>query len=643
MSNTPSRGSTGVDLGLSASITRRDFVNGVLVGTGAALLAGRGMAASAVGGPNAPSGSAWTGYGGVGDYAWSNGNTEAVRDAAHGIRDGAYDEVARRPVDESYDLVVVGGGFSGLTAAYEFRKNAKPGQTCLLLDNHPVPGGEAKQNDFDIDGRRMTGPQGSNEALIPIQPYGERYEAFREYWNEIEMPNAYTLEPLAGGAEKYHIPNSHYDHMVLERNYRVGYFFGKDGWRMMPWEKGYRDTPWPAHVQKEIDDYTHNRRDIVSGIGDADKIARFLDSMTYRQLLDRIGYGPEVSQMTDPVIGVGNHGVCGDAISAYAAYRLSLPGTIASDSKSRFADIKMISFPGGNATIYRTMLRRVVPEAVAGDGKLLANATAPFNFALFDRPGQAVRVRLAATAVRVEHDGPPESAGQVFVTYVKDGELRRIAAKAVVMAGGGWVNRRVVRDMAEPIANAYAGFNYGPIMTANIALRNWRFMDKLGIIAARWFEGLGWTACIRRNADLAGTGVPLTPDSPTVLTLYIPFLHPGQDMAIQGSLGRQTLLDTSYADFERQIREQLSAMFAAAGFDAKRDIAGIVLNRWGHAYFAPTPGFFFGKDGAPPPHEVIRKGYGRVQFANSELQGNMNMAHAMLEGRRGSRAAMAML
>jgi spermidine dehydrogenase len=128
-----------------------------------------------------------------------------------------------------------------------------------------------------------------------------------------------------------------------------------------------------------------------------------------------------------------------------------------------------------------------------------------------------------------------------------------------------------------------------------------------------------------------------------VLTFYIPLLHPEVDPTVQGMAGRAQLLSTSYLEFERQIREQLSDMFGTAGFDARRDIAGIVLNRWGHAYFAPGPGFFFGSENTPPPHEVIRTPYGRIVFAHSELQGNMNMAHAMLEGTRGARQAMEMI
>jgi hypothetical protein len=54
-------------------------------------------------------------------------------------------------------------------------------------------------------------------------------------------------------------------------------------------------------------------------------------------------------------------------------------------------------------------------------------------------------------------------------------------------------------------------------------------------------------------------------------------------------------------------------------------------------------GFFFGKNGEPPPHEVVRRPHGRIVFAHSELQGNMNMAHAMLEGKRGALEALELI
>jgi spermidine dehydrogenase len=246
--------------------------------------------------------------------------------------------------------------------------------------------------------------------------------------------------------------------------------------------------------------------------------------------------------------------------------------------------------------------------------------------------------------VDVRHEGrgstAADTSSSVLITYVHHGRLRTVRAKSVVVGVGGWVARRMVSDLPPAHAEAYGQFRYGPILTANVAVRHWRFFDKLGFTVARWFEGLGWHVCVRRNVAMGKGSKPLTPDSPVVLTFYIPFLHPGADPAVQGTLGRAQLLEAPYAEFERRLIGQLTEMFGSAGFDARRDVAGVILNRWGHAYFAPPPGFFFGQSGTPPPHEVIRKPHGRIVFAHSELQGNMNMAHAMLEGRRAAVQAM---
>lgn len=626
-------------LGMTCPISRRDFVNGVLVGAGAALLSNPAPAASAGSAADyTPSGSPWTGYGGVGDYRWSNGNTESVRDAAHGIRDHLYPE-PDLPIRESYDLVVVGGGFSGTTAAYEFSKHRKPGQTCLVLENHPIFGGEAKQNEFEVDGHHLTAPQGSNGALVvkPEDHITGRYEVYADYYRELGMPAHYDLEPLAGGAEKYNLPNDHFDPMMLESRFSTGYFFKDHGWAGNPIKSAFVNTPWPENVRRELDDFVNNRRDVVSKQTDAD---RWLDSITYQQLLEKLGYGAEVRRYIDPLLGVGNFGVCSNAVSAYAAKRLTLPGTIPSNTPNRFEDVSVVSFAGGNATIVRRMWSRMMPEAISGDGSLPEVAEGKVNFAALDRQGAPIRLRLQSTVVHVRHDADVASAGSVLVTYAQSGKLHRVRAKAVVMGCGGWVNRNIVHDLPASHAQAYRQFHYGPVLTANVAVRHWRFFDQLGFIAARWFSGLGWHVCVRRNVRLRVGAPALTPDSPIVLTFYIPILQPDVDPVAQGPAARAQLLSTSYAVFEKQLREQMSEMFGSAGFDARRDIAAIVLNRWGHAYMAPYTGFFFGANGQPAPHEVIRKPHGRIVFAHSELQGNMNMAHAMLEGRRGALTAL---
>lgn len=194
--------------------------------------------------------------------------------------------------------------------------------------------------------------------------------------------------------------------------------------------------------------------------------------------------------------------------------------------------------------------------------------------------------------------------------------------------------------LVNPIVEAYRQFYHSPVLVVNVALRNWRFLDKLGISAGRWFEGFGRFFAIRRPMITGKSTQPFDPDKPAVMTFYVPFNNPGYSIQQQGELGRAELLAKSYGEYEKEIVGQMSKMFAAYGFDAEQDIAGIVLNRWGHAYISPQPGFHFGKDGKDAPKDVVKKGFGRIQFGHSELSGYMSHTRALNEGARAASLAM---
>jgi spermidine dehydrogenase len=141
---------------------RRDFLNSTLLASGSVLLGGV-TPLSLLAEPD------WTGFSGVGDYARSNGNTYEVMTAGHAIRDHLFEGKHPEITDtgEIFDCVVVGGGISGLSAALFFARR-KPGRTCLVLDNHPIFGGEAKRNEFEVDGRRLIVHQGSAACFPPL-------------------------------------------------------------------------------------------------------------------------------------------------------------------------------------------------------------------------------------------------------------------------------------------------------------------------------------------------------------------------------------------------------------------------------------------------------------------------------------------
>lgn len=635
------------NLGMGSRISRRDFVNGSLVAAGALTLGACTKGAPA--GPNAPSGSAWTGPGGEGDYAWSNGNTQAVRDAAHGVRDGAYDEALRSQPEETYDLVIVGGGPTGLTAAHEVLK-AAPSSRILLLENHPVPGGEAKQNEIRVDGVRLVGPQGANACGTPaIAELAARYPKYAEVYQELGIPQAFELQPTGGGAEALTLSNDHFEPAGFrgEWNYPTGYFFKDKGWSKDPIRANFSNTAWSPSDQQQLSDFVHNRRDLVSQQADPD---RWLDTMTYAELLRKLKYNDTVIDYVDPLLCPA-YAASSEVFSARAARSMGMPGTVKASSgpqpdpplpRPGTPEFMGISFPGGNTGIVRALLWRMVPDLFPKDAKIADVITyGKMNLAALDRAGAPLRIRTSSTAVRVEHDGDPKTAGRVFVTYVRDGKVRRVAAKSVIMATGGWITRRVVRDFTPAYTQAFGGLQYGPIMVVNVAVRNWRWFEKLGFANARLFNGLAWHVCVRRNFALGPEQRTLTPDSPLMLTFYIPVLMRGQAPDAQTALGRMKMLDTPYADIERQIREQMTEVFGPSGFDARRDIAGIVVNRWGHALATPRPGYFYGKEGEPPPVEVIRKPHGRVIFAHSEWRnGVQTTGNAMEEAALGARQAL---
>jgi spermidine dehydrogenase len=292
-------------------------------------------------------------------------------------------------------------------------------------------------------------------------------------------------------------------------------------------------------------------------------------------------------------------------------------------------------FPGGNATIARLMAKSLIPGAIDGPASVEAVCRNRVNFSALDHSSNQARIRLSATAVHVQHDGEPAKAGSIAIVYLKDGRLYRVKARSVVMAGGCWTAKHIIKDLPDAQRNAYAQFYRSPCMMANVAVRNWRFLYKMGMSGCRWFEGIGNYIEVRKLA-LTGIEEPtIGPDSPVVLSVKVLYPSPGYSTEDQGHRGRAEMIGTAFRAYEEQIREQFTEMFGRAGFDAKRDIAGIILNRWGHAYLSPQPGFFFGRDGQPAPREILRRApFGRIAFANTDLAGAMDHRYSILEAQR---------
>jgi spermidine dehydrogenase len=630
-------------LGLNEPISRRDFLDGMLM-TSAAFAAGAAcpfsLAAqgqSVTQGPQPVAG--WTGYSGEGDYKGSNGNTEQVLQGAHGVRDGKFD---KEPTDftetnEVYDCVVVGGGHAGLSAGMFFSKQADAKRTCLILDNAHIFGGVAKRNEFIVDGHTLYAPQASVhfQPPYPNSFLHTVYDMMGLDWDAFK-----TYQKWQGPSPEIQVPRSPYGEGHVNGKAALGFYFGekygqKPGkWVIDPWSNNLEGTPFPEALKKDML-LRHAEKPVVPPLvydypGDA--ISRQLDSMTLEDYFCRTyGVSRETVRLMDAYEAAGGFGLGPDALSAYLLYEWSKIIPTVDDSMA--TGIQM--FPGGNSGLTRLMVKTMIPNAIEGPRTMEAVWKNRVNYAALDNSGQRVRLRLDSTAVRVEHIGEPSKAELVSVVYYKDGKLYRVKARTVVMAGGGWITKHVVRDLDETRKAAYDTFNYSPYMTVNVAVRNWRFLYNLGISSAQWFEGFGRFVNVRKNALFGVDMDTMGPDLPTVLTFFIDFTKPGLPARVQGQLGRAEILSTPFVDYERRMREQMTEMFAQSGFDAKRDIAGIVMNRFGHAFINPQPGFFFGSDGKPAARDALRNGpFGRIAFSHCDLVGAMDHRNAYMESNR---------
>ncbi len=586
-------------------VIRRDFLNCALLGAGAALLKMPAPAFAAA--------DTYTGYAGVGDYARSNGDPWPVVEAGHRIRDGKYQNLGRNVIDtgEQFDLIVVGGGLSGIGGAYYYRKATGGSRRSLILENHAMFGGHCKQNEFLVDGHRLMGPQASNDFGVPRKGSGNQMD---ELFNELNIPREFAWAEWDPALDRLRIARDNYTHMdgINDTQVDIGYFIGGK-WTHNIFADRLDSAPFPDSVKRDLMKWR-------TTTGGSEQVQRHLDTITYKQYIEQeLGLSPEVTKFAEPVTGL----ICGaspDAVCARAGHNLVRPMNSPGG----------ISFPGGNTTFARHLVRALIPDSMPGDLSFAAVLNNAVNFKALDAPNSPTRIRLGATVVRVEHQG-----SGVSVIYELGGKLYRSRGGAVLAASAGWANRAILADLPQALREAYGQFCYAPALSVNVALRNWRFLYKLRAPAVRYLDGeFGWSCNIRQSMTAGSFAPPLHPDKPVVLTFYTGIYQPGKPAKEQGDEGRKKLLSTSFADYERQIRRQMTTLFADAGFRASADIAGIVLNRWGHARVIQPPGFYYGLDGKPSPRQIVEKGYGKIVIAHSELGGHQSATGALAQARR---------
>jgi spermidine dehydrogenase len=619
-------------LGMDRNISRRDFLNGVALTVGAAMVPSRLFAAVDSDPEKSP------------DYyppalTGLRGSHVGSFEAAHGLRDGDFWSQVGQPIDtgETYDLVIVGGGISGLSAAHFFRKRAGDKARILIIENHDDFGGHAKRNEFRAGNRTLLGYGGTFSIESPA-PYSAVAKGLIEELG-IDVPayakfvdkSIYRGQGL--GPKIFFDKETFGVDKLLDNPAPLG---GSETGDMekasaSAWKQFLAEAPMAEPARKDVLRLHQEKRDYYPGLASDEKKAR-MARISYAKFLTEVaGAHPDVVKLfqagPDPLFGVGI-----DAVSAQDAWGLGFPGfaglnldpnpgkgmnrdAIHNDEAEKY----FFHFPDGNASIARLLVRKLIPSAIPGKSYTdVIEARA--EYAKLDDASSPVRIRLNSTAVRVKHLGDPAKASEVEIAYARRGKAYAVRAKNCVLACWHNVIPYICEELPDEQKDALTSAAKVPLLYTNVVLRDWTSFQKLGAVSV-YAPGSYHT---HFNLDLPVSmddyHFPRTPDQPIVVHMSKTPCKPGLPARSQHRAGRAELFRTSFETMERNIRDQLGRTLAGGGFDPARDIVAITVNRWPHGYAYEYNSLWdkFWLEGGALPCEIARKTFGRIAIANAD-------------------------
>ncbi len=636
-------------LGMGRDISRRDFVNGVAAAVGTVAIPGLARSEQ----DPAPS---------VQSYPPARlgmrGSHPGSFEAAHELRDRrSLDGSDATRTGETYDLVVVGGGLSGLAAAHFFLRDVGQDARVLVIDNHDDFGGHAKRNELEYQGRTLVLNGGTLEIESP-----ERYNKWA----------LQLLSDLNVDLDRYVRANAQNEKLYASLGLRSGYFFdkqtfGRDRLVVAPAEStrpgGFfneetlRTAPISERARHDLRRLFDPRQpDYLPGLSSAQKKER-LARISYRDYLLNVAKADPQAYWFFSGMGRGVFCVGADALPALFAWQMTggegagfaglnlepaadglladLPG--GQHGRQR-EGLSTVHFPDGNATLARLLVRKLVPDAIPGKTQEDIGA-ARVDYSALDRSGNKTRIRLNSTVLNVRHDGDAGSASEVIVNYNTAGKLYEVRGRACIMACWNMFIPYLIPELPSQQKEALAYNVKGPIVYTNVFLRNWKAFQKLGIESVECPTMYHDSIALAEPCDLGALGHSHSPDEPIAVRMIRTPGAPGLPRKEQHRIGRAELLNTRFETFERNIRDQLARVLGAGGLDPARDIIGIAVNRWPHGYsytynslYDPLEWVFTESDARPCVR--ARKPFGRISIANADAAASPHTDAAFLEAHR---------
>jgi len=599
---------TDKQLGMRRAITRRDFVQGssvALIGalTGAGTVTAENSAASSP--ADAARGKAYYPPSLTGMRGSHSGSFEVAHALA---RQGASFD---NPTDtgETYDLVIVGAGISGLAAAHYYRERYGDDARILLLENHDDFGGHAKRNEFHQSGKMVLSLGGTHN--LEWWDFSVQVQAFMTAYGVDVQAMRQNME-FNYGDDAPNSPAMWFDESTYGINRLVpGLDLSK---RLLP------------ETIDQIPISEAGRESLKLFYGRSDALFNDLSEAEREELLASISYPDflrEYGGLTEDAVQLfhnkehGSWGVETRAFSAGEALWDGNPGVhlLGQEWAEEGRDYPVAMWPDGNASLVRLMVAKLLPH-VAPDATTENIALAAFDYASLDQPKQKVRLRLNATVVNAVN-----TETGVAMTYVEEGQLKKVSARHGVLACYHSVIPHLCPSLSDPQKAALQYQVKIPLLLTNVLIRNTKALDKLGIDAVSFPGRLHGRIFLFKGISTGGYQHTMDDDGPVSLVFWGSISPPDDAVDLKSQLrgSREKLLELTFEDFEREVRTVLDGLLGPAGFDVNEDILAITVNRWPHGYSYEymdlwDPDWPEGE----APHEIARQPFGNLAIANSD-------------------------
>ncbi len=528
-------------------------------------------------------------------------------------------------LDEVYDLIVVGGGISGLSAAYFYQQKHGKDKKVLILDNHDDFGGHAKRNEHTIDGQLRIGYGGSQSIVEPkhsskavhdlLQDIGVDVERFNTAYDK----NFYKRNNL--GAVTYFNKATFGTDKIVKHpfcNY-PNYIEGMQMRNKSSDEEAAQQAPLSEKGKQQLlsvlkgglhaidvpkaqlNDYIHTNTyfDYLKnnlGVDDPDVL-----KMARNSSLDWASTGTDL--MT--IATAKSTGAMGFA--SKAVYDENTP--------------YIYHFPDGNAGIARALVKKMIPDIAVGRNaeELIMSK---FKYSELDQSSNTVRIRLNSTVVNVQHGDTPENSSEVSVNYINDNNSYQIKGKNVVMACYNMMIPHIVSGLPPAQEAALKQQTKAPVQYTTVGLKNWRAMKEMEIGMAMSPGNMHQAVMLDFPVSMGGYEYSKTPDSPCILQMIsCPYGEKvGAPRNEQYSEARYKMLSLQFKDYEDEIRAHLGGMLPKELFNFDKDVESITVNRWGHGYTVP---------GSLDSVIAARQPFGRITIANCDSGPESDMKTAV--------------